>query len=74
MQAYAKFPNGYGASVIMGVGTIGGSQLLYELAVLKGDDLCYDTPITDDVIGYLTPEVVTDLLRQIAALEGANND
>jgi hypothetical protein len=67
------FPNGYGASVIRGEGTYGGDQGLYELAVISGSEekgwsLCYSTPITDDVIGYLEPDAVTDLLGQIEAL------
>lgn len=61
------FPNGYGASVV-------NSPLSYgtELAVIIGTaedwDLCYDTPITNDVIGNLTEPQVSDLLAQIAAL------
>lgn len=73
-QALVCFPNGYGASVIRGQGTYGGEQGLYELAVLKGNkqgaDLCYSTPITDDVIGHLTPRMVLSLLKKIEALPG----
>ncbi len=70
VQAKTKFTNGYGASVIKSIHSYGGPSGLYELAVLKGDEdeLCYDTPITDDVMGYLTPERVTELLAQIEAL------
>lgn len=73
-QTVHKFDNGYGASVISGgTYTYGGDQGLKELAVLKftGDNykLCYDTEITDDVLGYLTDEDVTDLLERIEALE-----
>jgi hypothetical protein len=43
---------------------------LYELAIL--DDIegspIYTTPITDDVIGYLTEEGVTALLAEIQLL------
>lgn len=76
-QTLHKFPNGYGASVIDG-GTYcyGADQGLKELAVIKfyeGDKwhLCYETDITDDVLGYLTDEDVADLLVQIEALEAA---
>lgn len=67
-QAKAAFENGYGASVIRGKHSYGGSEGLYELAVLIGNNLCYDTPITDDVLGYLTEDDVTRLLRQIEEL------
>lgn len=74
-QTLHKFDNGYGASVISGgTYTYGADQGLKELAVLKfgdGDNykLCYETEITDDVLGYLTDEDVTDLLIRIEALE-----
>lgn len=67
-QATVTFKNGYTASVITGSGAYGGEQGLYELAVLKNGHLCYDTPITDDVIGHLTPDEVTALLVRIEAL------
>lgn len=69
MTARIHFPNGYGASVIMGPSSYGGDQLLYELGVLKDGRLCYDTPIADNVIGYLTPDMVTELLQKIQGLE-----
>jgi hypothetical protein len=40
------------------------------LAVLDNyGKLTYDTPITDDVLGYLKPEEVTDYLIQIQDLK-----
>lgn len=72
VQATIFFPNGYGASVICGQGSYGGDQGLYELAVAAGDagnwSICYSTPITDDVVGYLSEARVTDLLTAIEAL------
>lgn len=63
------FDNGYGASVVCHNYSYGGKQGLYELAVLDKDgDLTYDTPITDNVMGNLTPEEVTDILIQIQDL------
>ena len=68
IQAQVSHSNGYGASIIKSEYSYGGDRGLYELAVLKGDDLCYDTPVTDDVCGYLSEEDVTKLLQQIAEL------
>jgi hypothetical protein len=63
------FENGFGASVICHKYSYGGKDGLYELAVLdtKGE-ITYDTPITDDVIGYLTEEGVTAILAEIQLL------
>jgi hypothetical protein len=63
-----QFDNGYEASVVKSEYTYGGSNGLYELAVFKDGDICYDTPITDDVIGYLRPEDVTDVMAKIQQL------
>ena len=64
------FENGYGASVIRTEHSYGGSRGLYELAVLDNDvKLTYDTPITDNVLGYLKPEEVTNYLIQIQDLK-----
>jgi len=65
-----QFPNGYGASVIRSPYSYGGPDGLYELAVLKNGKINYKTPITDDVVGWLTPDEVTELLGQIQALPG----
>lgn len=68
IQAFAEFPNGYGASIIRKVGSYGSKDGLYELAVLHNGKLCYSTPITNDVIGYLKPNEITELLSRIEAL------
>ena len=67
-QATMDFPNGYGVSVITGFGAYGGEQGLYELAVVKGGVLCYDTPVTSDVVGYLSAGKVTELMQQVQEL------
>jgi hypothetical protein len=81
-QEIYRFPNGYGASVIRGKHTTyGGSEGLYELAVVIYDDgpqkewstdidfsICYDTSLTDDVIGYLTRKQVNSYLKEIFEL------
>ena len=63
-----QFDNGYEASVVRSDYTYGGKTGLYELAVFKDGEICYDTPITDDVIGYLRPEDVTDVMAKIQQL------
>lgn len=72
-QMEAHYPNGYGASVVQHGFSYGGGIGKFELAVLRrnsdGDwPLCYTTPLTDDVIGWLDPEEVVLLLHQIARL------
>jgi len=64
-----QFPNGYGASVIKNSVSYGGKSGLYELAVLNKDGkIIYDTPITDDVLGYLTLLDVTKHLKEVKNL------
>ena len=63
------FDNGYGATVVQGPHSYGGIDGLYELAVIgKDDEICYDTPVTGDVEGYLSETQVTDLLIKIQQL------
>lgn len=67
-----KFENEYGASVIKHYGSYGFERDLFELAVIKFDgndfNLCYETPITDNVIGNLTNDEVLDCLERIRKL------
>jgi hypothetical protein len=74
VQAKHFFDNGYGISVvrfrgIAGGGSYGYEEGLYESAVLKGTEekyeICYDTVIADDVLGYQTEEEVEVLLYEI---------
>jgi hypothetical protein len=68
-----KFDNGYGVSVVKGPYTYGGKLGFYELAVLDSDgDVCYDTPITSDVIGFLKPEDVSKYMIEIQELPNLN--
>jgi len=69
VQARVAFDNGYGASVVRTSFSYGGEEGKYELAVLKDGDLNYETPITDDVLGWLTKGQVTNTLKAIEALE-----
>lgn len=64
----AHFDNGYGVSIVSHELSYGGNEGLCELAVLKGDELCYDTPITSDVIGWLTADAAIEIARKVEAL------
>ena len=72
VQTRTFFANGYGVSVVRFFGSYGYHQGLFELAVLKGDpqqhDLCHDTHITGDVLGWLTPEEVVALTEKVSKL------
>jgi len=64
-----RFENNYGASVIKRFGSYGYEEDKFELAVLYDDHLTYNTPITDNVIGYLDNDEVLKLLEQIKDLK-----
>ena len=52
-------------SVIRSSMTYGGDEGLFELAMLRDDKCCYDTPITNDVRGWLEVEDVLDILEDV---------
>ena len=71
---YRKFfPNGYGISIVKHSFSYGGNEGLWEAAILRGDMedyvLDYDTPITGDVLGYLTEEEVDKLVADVEKLQ-----
>ena len=72
IQYLAVYPNGYGASIVQHRYSYGYDQGLWELAVIKGTEedwnICYDTHITSDVLGYLTEAEVEETLALIQAL------
>ncbi|MFV0616520.1 hypothetical protein ACE418_01240 [Megasphaera sp. WILCCON 0056] len=65
------FKNGYGASVIRGPFSYGGWDGLFELAVLRKRrgywDITYDTQVSNNVLGWLTAEEVTEKLTEISS-------
>jgi hypothetical protein len=75
-QRIYRFPNGYGASVVrIPLFTYTNNNNEWELAVIRFKnkrndkfELCYDTPITDDVIGYLEEADVEKILHKIQKL------
>jgi hypothetical protein len=64
----ADFNNGYGISIIKNNGSYGREDDLWEIAVMKDGKCCYDTPITDDVIGWLDADEVVEYAKKIAEL------
>lgn len=70
-QIIFEFENGYGASVLTGSIAYGGIAGLFEIAVTRNGYLCYDTPITNDVIGYLTIDEALKVLDDIEQLPDA---
>ena len=72
IHALAFFSNGYGVSVVRFPGSYGYENGLYEVAVLKGNaddyDLCYDTSVTDDIMGHRDEEDVENIIEEVSAL------
>lgn len=52
-------------SVIRSSITYGGDEGLYELAMTRNGRCIYDTPITNDVIGWLDEEGVLEILLKV---------
>lgn len=71
-QAIMNFENGYGVSVLLGDMFYSNGIDTYELAVLKNGHLCYDTPITDDVLGHKSKEQISEIMRLVQELPPLN--
>lgn len=69
-----EFPdNPYGASIIKRVGSYGMENDDWELAVTYDGHLYYDSPITADVIGWLSEEELIDILVKIRNLNNPSD-
>ena len=65
-----QFENGYGASIVKHPYSYGGKDGLYEIAVIDSEgQITYDTPITNDVIGYLSEDDVEKYVNDIKDLK-----
>ena len=77
-QYVFRFPNNYGDSIIKNIGSYGYEGDLFELAVLyfEGDkfEIAYNTPIAQDVVGFLSNDDVLNLLEDIKKLKGGSID
>jgi len=67
-QTFVNFDNGYTASVVSNDMSYGGDRGLFEIAILYGSEMVYDTPVTNDVIGFLDFEGVVQTLEKIKQL------
>jgi len=70
-----KFDNSYGASLACSHRTYGGDDGLWELAIVVFEsddahdfDIVYNTPINNDVIGFLTYSNAMKIVRDIEHL------
>lgn len=73
MGVIFRFDNDYGLSVVSHSFSYGNSSNEFEIAVLKFKDdddwsLCYDTVITNDVLGYQSEEDLINVIKQTIAL------
>jgi hypothetical protein len=49
-------------------GSYGAKDGLFEVAVLRGEDICYDTDITNDVVGWCDFDKVAEILERVKNL------
>ena len=68
-QAVLEFDNGYGISVLIGRCFYSNGIDTYGIAVMKDGGIYYSTPITDDVIGRLKADQVSEVMKQIQELK-----
>lgn len=69
VQSIMMFDNGYGVSVVKTLFSYGGKMGQYELAVLdSGENITYNTPVTSDVLGYLSEKEVTRYMIEVQKL------
>ena len=69
MNSKSTFSNGYTASVLYFPETDE-----YEVAVMVGDRVVYDTPITEDIIRCQTLQQTFDVVGQIMMLPERGKD
>ena len=68
-QAIENFENGYGVSVLFGNCFYSNGIDTYEVAVLFGESITYDTEITDDVMRYLSEDEVSEIMAKVQLLK-----
>ena len=69
VKSRMMFENGFGVSVVSHTYSYGGKDGLFEIAVLdKEGEITYKTPVTNDVIGHLNPDEVTEIMGHVQKL------
>lgn len=68
IQILYQYPNKFGASIIFHEYSYGYYKNLVELAVTYNGKLCYSTPLTDNVLGYLNELELKKYLKKIQKL------
>lgn len=66
-QVKILFANGWGASIIKHKYSYGYEEGLWELAVIKNNQINYTNPLADDVLGNLSDTEVNEHLETIAS-------
>ena len=67
-QAIQNFDNNYGVSVIIGSCFYSNGIDTYEVAVLFNGAITYNTDITNNVIGHLSKDGVSDIMLKVQNL------
>lgn len=72
IQYLGFFPNGYGVSIVNHEFSYKGNSGNWELAVIIGNtekfELTYETPITDNVLGWLSDDDVNEICIKVSEL------
>jgi len=67
-QAKLSFRNKYGVSVIFGSCFYSNGIDTYEVAITYDGEITYSSGITNDVVGYITSDKVTEIMKQVQSL------
>ena len=75
LMARFNFKNGFGVSVVRfkitndSYGSYTDNEQEWEVAILKNDELTYETNLTNDVIGHQSEEDVSNIMKKIQGLK-----
>ena len=68
-HATETFENGYGVSVLFGSCFYSNGKDTYEVSVLFDGSITYNTDITNDVMGHLSEDEVSEVMSKAAVLK-----